>query len=87
MELPHRKIEDRFLPAGRYRSLEKTLRSKGQLAEVRSLVVSAFDRRTRMLPFIYIDWYLVPCGPRSVAAALYDAGLHKTRLVYQLWNP
>ena len=87
MELPYRKIEDRFLPAGRYRSLEKTLRSKEQLAEVRSLVVSAFDRRTRMLPFIYIDWHLVPCGPRSVAAALYDAGLHKTRLVYQLWTP
>ena len=87
MELPQRKIEDRFLPPGKYRSLEQSLRSKRQLAEVRSLVISAFDQRTRMLPFIYIDWHMVPCGPRSIAAALHDAGLHRTRLVYQLWNP
>ncbi len=87
MELPHRKIEDRFLPAGRYRSLEGILRSKRQLAEVRCLVVSAFDQRTRLLPFIHIAWYMVPCGPRSVGAALYDAGLQKTRFVYQYWNP
>lgn len=87
MELPQRKGEDRFLPPGRYRSLEQSLRSKTQLAQVRSLIVSAFDRRTRMLPFVHIDWYMVPCGPRSIAGALHDAGLQHTRLVYQLWNP
>ncbi len=87
VELPQRKVEDRFLPAGRYRSLQQSLRTNSKLAQVRSLVVSAFDRRTRMLPFVIIDWYMVPCGPRSVAAALYEAGLQKTRLVYQLWNP
>ena len=86
MELPQRKKDDRFLPPGTYRSLEQSLRSKTQLAQVRSLVVSAFDPRTRMLPFVYIAWYMVPCGPRSIAAALYDAGLQKTRLVYQYWN-
>ncbi len=87
MELPQRKNEDRFLPSGTYRSLEQSLCSKKQLAQVRSLVVSAFDPRTRMLPFVQIAWYMVPCGPRSIAAALYDAGLQKTRLVYQHWNP
>ena len=87
MELPQRKVEDRFLPPGRYRSLQQSLRSKTQLAQVRSLVISAFDLRTRMLPFVYIDRYLPPCGPRSIAGALCDAGLPRTRLVYQLWNP
>ena len=87
MELPQRKKEDRFLPPGTYRSLEQSLRSKSQLAQVRALVVSAFDLRTRLLPFAHIAWYMVPCGPRSIAAALYDAGLKKTRLVYQHWNP
>ena len=87
MELPQRKKDDRFLPPGTYRSLEQSLRSKKQLAQVRSLVVSAFDPRTRMLPFVHIAWYMVPCGPRSIAAALYDSGLQKTRLVYQNWNP
>ena len=40
-----------------------------------------------MLPFVHIDWFMVPCGPRSIAGALYDVGLQHTRLVYQLWNP
>ncbi len=40
-----------------------------------------------MLPFVNIDQYLVPCGPRSIAGSLYNAGLTATRLVYQLWNP
>ena len=87
MELPQRKGEDRFLASGRYRWLERTLRGKTALSEVRSLVVFGFDRRTRMLPFVYLDWYMVPCGARSIAGALYDAGMEKTRLVYQLWNP
>lgn len=53
-------------------------------ANITSLVVSAFDRRTRMLPSVYIDRMIVPCGPRSIAGLLYNAGLEKTRMVYQL---
>jgi len=87
MELPQRSREDVFLPAGSYRSWEQSLRSHTRLAEVRCLVVSAFDRSTRMHPFIYYDWYLVPCGPRSIAGAMRQAGLSKTRFVFQLWNP
>jgi len=87
MELPQRKGEDRFLSPGRYREMEQCLVRHGKLDEVRSLVVSAFDRRTRMLPFIFVDWHTVPCGPRSIAGALVAAGMPRTRLVYQLWNP
>ena len=87
MELPQRIKDDRFLPTGYYRSLEQELRTKKQLEEVRTLVVSSFDRTTRILPFVYFDRYMVPCGPRSVAGALANVGMQKTRLLFQLWNP
>jgi len=51
------------------------------------LVISAFDRFTRLMPFVNLDWRMVPCGPRSIAAALHDAGFERTRFVFQLWNP
>ncbi len=75
------------MPAGRYRSLQDSIRLNVNMSEVRSLVVSSFDRRTRMFPFVNFDWYTVPCGPRSIAAALVEAGLPRTRFVFQLWNP
>jgi radical SAM superfamily enzyme YgiQ (UPF0313 family) len=87
MELPQRRGDDRFLPAGHYRTLQDTVSSKENMSQVRSLVVSAFDRRTRMFPFVNFDWYTVPCGPRSIAGSLYDAGMTRTRFVFQLWNP
>lgn len=87
MELPQRQPADIFLPPGRYRHWQRTLGANRKLADVRTMVVSAFDRRTRMHPFVHYDWYLVPCGPRSVAGALYAANLRQTRMVFQLWNP
>jgi hypothetical protein len=87
MELPQRHPTDKFLPPGRYQHWQQELSLNRKLADVRSLVISAFDRRTRMHPFAYYDWYLVPCGPRSVAGALYAANMKKTRMVFQLWNP
>lgn len=87
MELPQRHGADRFLPVGRYRSLEQTLAGHRGLRDVRTLIVSALDRSTRMMPFVNIDRRLVPCGPRSIAGSLYASGLEKTRFVFQLWNP
>ena len=87
LELARRPGEDRFLPAGRYRSLTEELRSKGELGEVRTLIVSAFDRSTRLMPFVFWDRIMVPCGARSIAAALHEAGMTRTRLAFQLWNP
>lgn len=40
-----------------------------------------------MLPFIYADAFMAPAGPRAVAAAMVDAGIARTRLVLQQWNP
>ncbi|MFQ5502918.1 MAG: radical SAM protein, partial [Phycisphaerae bacterium] len=79
MELSQRKGQDRFLQPGQYRSLEMTLRAKTQFSKVRPLVISAFDRSTRMLPFVHFDWHMIPCGPRSIAGALHNGGLEKTR--------
>ena len=87
MELPRRKGDDRFLAAGRYRFLQESLRSKKELGDVRTLVISASDPRSRLLPYVYYDSYMVPCGGRSIAAALHEVGMQKTRLVYGLWNP
>jgi len=87
MELPQRTGADRFFPSGRYKSLEEVLRANKTLSQVRPLVFSAFDRNTRMLPFVHFDWHMVPAGPRAIAASLRSAGMEKTRLVFQLWNP
>lgn len=87
MELEQRRGEDRFLSPDRYRQLERDLRGNRGLGEVRSLVISAFDRRTRMLPFVHFDWYMVPAGPRAIGAALASAGMGRTRVSFGLHNP
>ena len=88
MELAVRKGTDRFVSSGSYRALEATLRERSaELAEVPSVVVSAFDRSTRLLPFVLYDSRIFPAGAVSVAAALHQAGFSRTRAVFQLWNP
>ena len=51
------------------------------------MVLSCFDRRTRMMPFWLYDSWMFPAGARGVAGALHDAGFERTRAVFQLWNP
>ena len=87
MELPSRKDNDRFVPRGRYLRLTESLRAASGNARLPILIVSTFDRRTRMLPFIEFDRWLVPAGPRAISAALADAGFRNQRLVNQAWTP
>lgn len=88
MELSVRKGNDRFVPPGAYRELEARLRRKAaELAEVPAVVLSCFDRSTRLLPFVLYDRYIFPSGARTIAGALYQAGFQRTRAVFQLWNP
>ncbi len=88
MELTVRKGNDRFVPPGGYRALEARLRQHAdQWADVPAVVLSAFDRRTRLLPFVLYDSHMFPCGARSIAGALYQSGFTRTRAVFQLWNP
>ena len=88
MELNVRKGDNRFVPPGAYRELEARLgrRSRG-VAEIPAVVVSCFDRSTRMLPFVLYDNFMFPAGARTIAGALYQAGFVRTRAVFELWNP
>jgi radical SAM superfamily enzyme YgiQ (UPF0313 family) len=87
MELTVRKGNDRFVPAGAYRELEARIRREAtDLADVPAVVLSCFDRSTRLLPFVLYDKFMFPTGARSIAAALHNVGFTRTRAVFQLWN-
>jgi radical SAM superfamily enzyme YgiQ (UPF0313 family) len=87
MELPSRPKNDRYAPPGRYKELEKRLRMHAEVEEIPCLVSYAFDFRTRLGPYLFADVRLLTAGPRAVAAALYQAGFVKTRMVMGQWNP
>jgi hypothetical protein len=87
VELPIRDSCDRFTPAGRYRQLESQIRRRVHGQDIPILFVYAFDRRTRLGPFLFVDKSLIPGAPRAVASALYAAGFTNVRIVLQQWNP
>ena len=88
MELAVRKDSDRFVKQGAYGALQARLRSQSSaLAEVPTVVLSAFDRSTRLLPFVLYDAFMFPAGASAIANALHQAGFARTRAVFQLWNP
>ena len=87
MELPPRQPGDRFLAPGEFTALRQRVRALAARADITCLVVCAYDHRTRMLPFLYADALMAPAGPRAVAAAMVDAGVTRTRLVLEQWNP
>ena len=70
MELAARTGDDRFVPAGAYLALEHRLRRRrDELAELPAVVFSAFDRRTRLLPFVFYDSRMFPAGATAIAGA------------------
>lgn len=87
MELPIRPVGDRFVPDDGFGRLVARLRGHGGAADIPTLMVSAFDHRTRMLPFIYWDKQIVPAGIRAVSAALHVSGFTSQRVVNQAWTP
>jgi radical SAM superfamily enzyme YgiQ (UPF0313 family) len=88
MELAFRKDSDRFVNPGAYGDLQARLRRRSNaLAEIPAVVLSAFDRSTRLLPFVFYDSFMFPAGASAIANALHQAGFARTRAVFQLWNP
>jgi radical SAM superfamily enzyme YgiQ (UPF0313 family) len=88
MELVSRKGSDAFVPAGTYRRLEGRLRQQAAVkGDISAVVLSCFDQSTRLLPFVLYDKLLFPAGARTVAGSLVQAGMSRTRAVFQLWNP
>ncbi|HEV3261412.1 MAG TPA: radical SAM protein [Gemmataceae bacterium] len=86
MELPSRPKNDRYTRPGQYNELERCLRANPDTARIPILVTYAFDYRTRLGPFLFADTRLLTAGPRAIAAALYQAGFTRTRVVLRQWN-
>ncbi|WP_238732205.1 B12-binding domain-containing radical SAM protein [Rhodopseudomonas infernalis] len=86
MELPRRARGDELLVPGKMAALRERLRGLSARHDLTSVVVNAFDHRTRVLPFVLADTRLAPGGVRAIGSALADVGFHKTRIVLQQWN-
>ncbi|MCC0040840.1 MAG: radical SAM protein [Rhodobiaceae bacterium] len=86
MELPRRARGDELLAPGEMAALRARLRRLSAKHDLTSVIVNAFDHRTRMLPFIFADTRMAPGGVRAIGSALADAGFAKTRIVLQEWN-
>jgi len=87
MELPSRNEGDRLLKPGECLDIRRRLRRLTGRHDLTAVVVSAFDRRTHMLPFYYSSLHMAPAGARAIGAAMVDAGIARTRIVLQQWNP
>src|ERR1700732_689200 len=67
MELAVRKDSDRFVKQSAYGALQARLRRQsGKLAEIPTVVLSAFDRSTRLLPFLFYDTLMFPAGAGAI---------------------
>jgi radical SAM superfamily enzyme YgiQ (UPF0313 family) len=86
MELPRRAQGDILLAAGEMTDIRGRLRHVAAEHDLATVVVCAFDHRTRILPFVFADTRMVPAGVRAIGAALVDSGFAKTRIVLQQWN-
>ena len=86
MELPRRARGDELLRPGELLGLRQRLRNIAGRHDLTTVITCAFDRRTRMLPFIYADTRMAPAGVRAIGAAMLDCGFDKTRIVLQQWN-
>lgn len=87
MELPRRCKEDMFLPDGAFRSSLARLRQRSDAHGLRIAIVAAFDQRTHMLPYWWVDRRMAPCSARALADVLDAAGFSHLRVVLQQWTP
>jgi radical SAM superfamily enzyme YgiQ (UPF0313 family) len=87
MELPKRPLGDEYIRPGAYRAITEKLAANPRMRELTAVIMYAFDLRTRLLPFLFADWRIIPAGMRAIGDALDAAGLTQSRLVFQLWSP
>lgn len=86
MELLRRRPGDEFVEPGEMVDVRRRLRGVAGRHDLVSVVANAFDWRTRMLPFLFVDTRMVPAGVRAVGSALAGSGFAKTRIVLGQWN-
>ncbi len=87
MELPKRPLGDEYVRPGAYRELSRRLAANPRMRDLSAVLFYAFDGRTRLLPFLFADWRILPAGIRAVSDSLDGAGLTRQRVVFQLWSP
>ena len=87
MELPKRPLGDEYARPGALTEMSRRLAGNPRMRELSALIMYAFDRRTRLLPFLFADSRIIPAGVRAVADGLDAAGLTRSRIVFQLWSP
>ncbi len=87
MELPLRNRDDVFLPDGTFSRAVATLRENHAAHDLRIGIVYAFDFRTRMLPYWYVDKRMAPCSVRTLGEVLHASGFKHIRIVMQQWTP
>ncbi len=87
MERPIRKRDDACVRQGEFTRITNGLRKTYDGSEIPVGVFYAFDYRTRIGPYAYIDRRLPPAGVLQIGAALHDAGFTRTRIVLQQWSP
>ena len=78
---------DKLLPPGECLNIRSRLRRLAGQHDLATVIVNAFDHRTRMLPFAISSVNIAPAGPRALGSALADSGFARTRIVLQQWNP
>ncbi len=86
MELPQREPGDVFLAPGELVDVRRRLRRIAPRHDLVTVIANAFDFRTRMLPFLFVDTRMVPAGVRAIGSALADCGFDRTRIVLGQWN-
>jgi radical SAM superfamily enzyme YgiQ (UPF0313 family) len=86
MELACREHGDELLKPGELTDIRRRLRRIAPQHDLATVIVCAFDHRTRMLPFIFTDTRMAPAGVRAIGSAMVDSGFEKTRIVLQQWN-
>jgi radical SAM superfamily enzyme YgiQ (UPF0313 family) len=86
MELPRRDRGDELLKSGEMAHLRLRLRNLAPRHDLATVIVCAFDHRTRTLPFLWADMSMAPAGVRAIGSAMLDAGFPKTRIVLEQWN-
>lgn len=87
MALPTRPQGDVFTQPGEFPRIRARLRELTAGLDIPSVIVYAFDFRTRILPFLFADRRMVPAGVRVIGSTLHDCGLTNTRIVLQQWTP
>lgn len=87
VEVPSRRQGDRLLVPGEYLDIRRRLRRLAARHDLLTVIVNAFDHRTRILPFANSSVQIAPAGARAVGSALADSGFRRTRIVLQQWNP